>query len=601
VIRHDVARTDSPGSVKALIQSDYAAAPQEVRAVFLLGHVPVPYSGIILPDGHLDHRGAWPADVYYGDLDSSWTDTSANNTQASSSRNWNVPGDGKFDTSYLPGDVKLEVGRVDFANLPALGVDEVELLRRYLNKNHAFRHQAFIAERRGYIADNFGAFSGEAFAVNGWRNFAPMFGAAALTTIPSGGWFTTLATNTALWAYGCGGGSFSSVAGVCATSDFAGNDPGAVFTFLFGSYLGDWDSTNNVMRASLATPTYTLAAAWAGRPHWFVHSMALGDTIGYCAKQTQKTSIANYRQTSYGMNGVHVALMGDPTLRLHPFAPPANLAANVGGGSVALSWSASVEPVLGYYVYRADTEAGPFTRLTAQLETGLSFTDASPTADSHAYMVRAVKLETSGSGSYYNASQGAFVTATGIMSVEAGITLPQIIGTLSTNTTSEGTSSSSGGTMTGDAALTGGTTLGGLVSTDTTTTNATTSTAGFTNTATASLPTVTVVAEVSELAETGKGGSFRITRSGDRSARLVVSFSLEGTARNGDDYRRVASEVTIPAGAASAAVTISPIKDRLNEPSETIVLTLEQGRGYLLSRPARATISISEQPANRRK
>mgnify|MGYP000013517969 CR=1 FL=1 len=29
----------------------------------------MPYSGNIYPDGHTDHRGAWPADTYYGDID----------------------------------------------------------------------------------------------------------------------------------------------------------------------------------------------------------------------------------------------------------------------------------------------------------------------------------------------------------------------------------------------------------------------------------------------------------------------------------------------------------------------------------------------------
>jgi hypothetical protein len=61
------------------------------------GHVPVPYSGNFNLDGHDYHFGAWPADVFYGDMDGVWTDSSVTQTIASDPRNWNVPGDGKFD------------------------------------------------------------------------------------------------------------------------------------------------------------------------------------------------------------------------------------------------------------------------------------------------------------------------------------------------------------------------------------------------------------------------------------------------------------------------------------------------------------------------
>ena len=56
-------------SFKNLILNDYAIDTTNIKAVFLFGHIPVPYSGNINPDGHPDHLGAWPADVYYGDVD----------------------------------------------------------------------------------------------------------------------------------------------------------------------------------------------------------------------------------------------------------------------------------------------------------------------------------------------------------------------------------------------------------------------------------------------------------------------------------------------------------------------------------------------------
>ena len=96
VIRHEVNRDDAIEEVKSLIISvDILYGDLEV--VYLLGHIPVPYSGEIFPDGHVEnHWGAWAADVYYGDLDGEFTDTLVNNTTALFPINHNVPGDGKI-------------------------------------------------------------------------------------------------------------------------------------------------------------------------------------------------------------------------------------------------------------------------------------------------------------------------------------------------------------------------------------------------------------------------------------------------------------------------------------------------------------------------
>ena len=93
-------------------------------------------------------------------------------------------------------------------------------------------------------------------------------------------WFSTLATQSYLWGYGCGGGSFTGAGGVGSTADFAATDTQVVFTMLFGSYFGDWDTTDNFLRAPLATSTYGLSDAWAGRPAWYFHPMGLGETLG---------------------------------------------------------------------------------------------------------------------------------------------------------------------------------------------------------------------------------------------------------------------------------------------------------------------------------
>ena len=259
------------------------------------------------------------------------------------------------------------------------------------------------AERRGLIDDNFGVLNGqEPFAVNGWRNFSPLVGPSNIVV---GDWLSTPPGRSYLWAYGCGGGTYTSASGIGTTWNLVTNATPFVFTMLFGSYFGDCDSQDNFLRAQLAGPGRTLSCVWAGRPYWYFHDMGLGETIGFSARVCQDSTYGD----SPGVGMVHVALLGDPTLRMHPVGPPGNLRlATNGSGGLDLAWTASSDLVRGYHVYRAPAAnaSGPFIRLTTNLLTTTSWTVAAPAVESDVYMVRAVKLEESPSGSYFNASQG---------------------------------------------------------------------------------------------------------------------------------------------------------------------------------------------------
>ena len=420
VLRHDVGRSDSVVSVKNLIKADYNADPSNVKGVFLFGHVPVPYSGQLNPDGHAEHVGAWPADVYYGDMDGNWTDNSinfrqsANTDPADAARLSNVPGDGKFDQTTIPSSVELQVGRVDLANMPGrlswggapTFPSEQELLRQYLNKDHKFRHRLMTVRRRGVVADYFGVRNGEAFAASAYRNFAPFFGASNIDNLnlinndTQGVWVPALKSNDYLWAHGSGAGSYNSVSGLgnagnynsTTTPEIVNNDIKAVFVTLFGSWLGDWDHEDNIMRGVLATPTYGLACAWSGRPHWFAHPMGLGETIGYTARLTQNNTGLYQNQINPSANLIHVALMGDPTLRLHPVTPPGTLGGTAGAGSATLTWTPSTDSVTGYYVYRATSANDPFTRLLASFEDQHRRDTRDAVLDGHVLVVVRVEL-----------------------------------------------------------------------------------------------------------------------------------------------------------------------------------------------------------------
>jgi hypothetical protein len=184
------------------------------------------------------------------------------------------------------------------------------------------------------------------------------------------------------------------------------NDYKSIFAMMFGSYLGDWDSPNNLMRSFLAMPEHGLTNVWGGRPNWFFHHMGLGDNIGYSTKITQNNN-GIYSDTGSSARGIHVALMGDPTLRMYVVKPPSNVqvVANQAGASI-LTWDAPATTVLGYHIYRAKTIQGPFERISTNIITNNYFEDSTAQGQSYVYMVKSVVLESTPSGTFYNQSQG---------------------------------------------------------------------------------------------------------------------------------------------------------------------------------------------------
>ncbi len=404
--------SDDPRDLRERLLAEHRKAPTENWSVLLLGHVPVPYSGNLNPDGHSDHRGAWPADVYYGVPAGEWTDTEVKNATGSRPETRNIPGDGKFDQSLIPGQVRLAVGRVDFSEMPAFApLDEISLTRRYLDKNHAFRTGAEAVERRVLVDDRFGDFRGEAFAVTGWRAGATLFGKDAVV---SGSWFGELSARSYLWAYGCGPGSYTSAGGIGGTADFVAQKPRAVFTLLFGSYFGDWNVKDSFLRAPLASAGLPLTCGWAGRPHWLIHPMGLGATIGECLLLTQnngpRTDGSHYRETGAFAPGVHIALMGDPTLRLLPRPAPATASAQRKSKTVQLSW-ATTPGAIGYHVYRS---GGPGLvaplRLTRRPVSVTRWMDAVAPPTGTDYLVRPLFRELGPAGEYSNPGRGILAT-----------------------------------------------------------------------------------------------------------------------------------------------------------------------------------------------
>lgn len=411
-----VSRTQSVISVKQLILDEYALNPNGLKGVILLGHVPVPYSGKIAPDAHADHQGAWPSDVYYADVSplsgNSWSDQTINSTTATDPRNRNIVGDSKFDISVksTTSDIKLFVGRVDVYNMSTISSDDAMLFKQYLTKNHAYRSSQKHFRQMGLVQDSFGFMSGEAFAQNGWRNFSNILGG---DKVEAGNLVSGLKTNSYIWSYACGPGWYQGAQYVGTTTDFKSNQMESVFTMMYGSYFGDWDNANNFLRAPIASPSSTLVSIWGGRPNWFLHTMSLGEPIGYSYINSVDNITTYYPKGLYA-GQVHQSMQGDPTLKMYMYQGASNFTAYSidNNTKVSLNWNASLDSnVIGYYIYKANSLDDDFQLITTNYLTTNSYivdlngSAYDPTA---VYMVKAVKLEQTNTGSFYNLSPGTF-------------------------------------------------------------------------------------------------------------------------------------------------------------------------------------------------
>ena len=159
------------------------------------------------------------------------------------------------------------------------------------------------------------------------------------------------------------------------------------------------------MRASLAAGS--LACSWAGIPKWYVHHMGLGMNIGYGAMITQNNN-QGYFNGSFNMSakGIHIALLGDPTLTLHTVKPVQNLKATSQDGKVQLTWDKQ-DDADEYDVFRIDTLNHKIEWINGPESTcktiiaDATFTDECNWSNgTYLYGVAAAKWVTTGSGSY---------------------------------------------------------------------------------------------------------------------------------------------------------------------------------------------------------
>ena len=386
-------RGEAPGSVEDLtaaaaireaLAARHAADPFAPHAAILIGRVPIVMSGQAAPDGHEPRRHA--TDLFYGDLDGRWAIDAA----------------GTLRDDRLPGDaIEMQVGRIDFAGLAGGDADrELHLLRAYLDRNHHWRHGLHGDLRRAY-----GEGDRLAVELDGLRN---VVGPDALT---EGGHHDAGEDGPWLW-----GVDFGDHAGSRYAEEHSIE---AVFAINFGSGKQAFQATSNALTATLAQPWYPVAVGWGARPSWRLHPMALGGTVGDAHMRTVNNGVAArpYRETMdyyptgqyLWRNPIWVNLLGDPTVRAFPLAPPPAVRAEAGADGVTVSWTPSADPdATGHEVHlrRPGDDRYRLASGDVPLE-GSAWRDPSPEPGTR-YMVRASGLKRVHAGSFNALSQGRF-------------------------------------------------------------------------------------------------------------------------------------------------------------------------------------------------
>lgn len=436
-----VSEYSKPPAIKSTISAWHSVNRGLNNQVLLIGRVPVAYSGTMLaatfdlpPDAHPDHGGAWPTDLYYAEMDGSWPDNATMTTNVTRDANKNLPGDGKFDPHFIPNDIDIQIGRIDFRILPAQGKTDIQLVEQYLNKLHRYKTGQVKVSQRAFISDNFNYLGGEMPMRSGWNNASTIVGINNITN--TGNYFDSTRAKNWLWANTMGGGSFTNCSGVGNASQFKDSIL-AVFNVSFGSYFGDWYTTDNFLRSCLASKGLTLTNVWAHRPHWYFHQMAMGTQIGHSVITSQNnetdfslaTGYIGSFSGSYLDRRISMNLMGDPALRLRYLSMPGNLTATPASNNtqVSLSWTASNEPgILGYNVYRTNKKGDIYYAINTSPVTGLTFTDTDPYSGTNYYVVKAVKMETGPCGTYMNSSLGVMAEIGNVNGTNTSITAPMV-------------------------------------------------------------------------------------------------------------------------------------------------------------------------------
>ena len=440
-------------AIKALIRREHDAHPGRPHVAVLIGHPTIPQSGWAAEDGHVAcqdpagiHLGAWPADLFYGDLTGTWTDTGSFKTgcpdcprsQCTYCTLGNVPGDGRWDQNELPrepdgspGRIEVPLGRIDFARLShfdsrfaglkgsprnALEV-EVALIERYLDKAWRYRRGMlpFQDAAIGY-ANVLGPLVDRNLVHIAPRLMGPQ-------PLGPASWNSDLFQEgpPVRWGFQTDYSHFGVLgmtgAAKAGHSHFAknvawkrpGDVPRVAFLFAFGSFLGQWYSGygEDFLRTCLAAEDSVLLAgtAYAFAP-WITDRVHAGAPV--------HALLTDSAERNLSVNARLTFLLGDPCLLEHPLKAPTDFRARTEGGGpdgpIELDWTASPEADRGYAIDRAATDDAATWTPVRELPPGTTRFRVESAAGGKTFRLRGLGTVTNGSGRHRQWTAPAFTT-----------------------------------------------------------------------------------------------------------------------------------------------------------------------------------------------
>ncbi len=89
-------------------------------------------------------------------------------------------------------------------------------------------------------------------------------------------------------------------------------------------------------------------------------------------------------------------------------------------------------------------------------------------------------------------------------------------------------------------------------------------------------------------------GEFTFMRFGVTNTPVTVLYTRTGTASNGVDFISITNSIVIPANANQARLTIVPKDDYLIEPTESVIVTVQNNAAYFLTSPTAGTVFIHD-------
>ncbi len=111
-------------------------------------------------------------------------------------------------------------------------------------------------------------------------------------------------------------------------------------------------------------------------------------------------------------------------------------------------------------------------------------------------------------------------------------------------------------------------------------------------------PIVTISSTDTNAAETGDTALVTIRRGGPTNDALTVNLSRTGGATAGTDYTGINTTVLIPGGITNVVLTLLPAQDATAEGTETAIISVTAGGGYVVGAPSSVTLFIADDDRN---